>query len=85
MDGFRNEDKEVLVVWKGTRNRTNHVWGQVKVVGRAIDIFVGDVVVRGKRSSKAKARHFIVFIMITTRVLMATSTMIASSLDAAAS
>lgn len=48
VDGFRNEDKEILIVWKKTRHRTNHTWGEVKIVGRSIEIFTGDVVVRGE-------------------------------------
>lgn len=47
VDGFRDENREIMVFWKNTRNLTNHVWGHIKTVGRAVDIFVGDVVVRG--------------------------------------
>lgn len=47
VDGFLDDDKEFTVVWKRSMNKTNHVWGHVQVVGRAVSIHVGDVVTRG--------------------------------------
>lgn len=47
VDKFRENDNEIFVVWKELRRRSNYCWGQIKIVGRSADIFVGDVVVRG--------------------------------------
>ena len=51
INGFRDGGSEVLVYWKKTSIQSNHRWGyrfDVKIVGRADELHIGDVVERGE-------------------------------------
>ena len=49
--GFREDDREVLVLWRSIRTRCNYRWGpcyEVRIVGHSPFFHVGDVVERGE-------------------------------------
>ena len=50
VNGFREGGSEVLVYWKSNSTQSNYRWGyrfDVRIVGQAEELHVGDIVARG--------------------------------------